>query len=296
MTNGPDDQPGQEPPPPPPPPPSGGRGLFSRPDTGLSGDLEPRTPPPPPPPRQDPRVRSPAPQQPPPQQGTDDNPFLLPNERGGPVYGAAPPLPLIPLALMVLAIVVGGVLFYMSQEDKKDSGGITPQQASSALILHLDGLDMTEDAFRREISKGIANGRIPCNVLAPQPADNIAAGLRLGALRMEVPNTSGVASKKDQKADDASLILAATIVKDTCPRADVPAPSQPAPGSQPGQPVPGAASPTAPGGQPGQPVPGAGSPTAPGGAPQPGGTPRPATPPAAPAPGGGAPPAATPRP
>src|SRR3954469_22296278 len=106
MTNGPDEQrPGQEPPPPPPPPPSGGgRGLFARNDPDQPG------PPPPPerverterPPREDPRTRERS--EPPPPQGTDDNPFLLPNERDRmPVYGA-PPLPVVPLALMVVAI------------------------------------------------------------------------------------------------------------------------------------------------------------------------------------------------
>src|SRR5207237_448167 len=151
---------------------------------------------PPPPPREDPRLRQQAPPE-----GTDDNPFLLPNERDRmPVYGA-PPLPVVPLALMVLAIVVGAALFYMSQSDKTETG-ITAQQAASSLVLHLDGVDITEAAFRREIDTGIKKGRVPCDRLAGQPADNIAAGFRLGVNKMEVPNASGVAQKTGQKADD----------------------------------------------------------------------------------------------
>jgi len=195
-----------------------------------------------------------------------------------PVYGAAPPLPVVPLALMVLAIIIGGVLFFMSMDDKKDSG-ITPQQAATGLVLHMDGLDITEDAFRREIATGIQKGRVPCDKLAGQQPDNIAAGLRLGALKMEVPSASGVAPKNGQKADDASLLVAAQVVVDSCPKGAAPAPAQqqqlnPPPGGN--QPVPGG----------NQPAPAVTQVPAPGNqpaltgtqAPAPGGTPRPATP------------------
>lgn len=284
MTNGPDEQqPGQEPPPPPPPPSGGGRGLFARNDPDQPG------PPPPPraqqPPREDPRSQLLPPQDP------GDNPFLLPNERGGgPIYGA-PPLPVIPLALMLLAIVVGGALFYLSMEDKEKTG-ITPQQAASSLVLHLDGVDITEDAFRREIGTGITKGRVPCDKLAGQPADNIAAGLRLGALKMEVPNTSGVAAKSGQKADDASLLVAAKVVLDACPKGAVPQQQQPPANPPGGQQQPPGGSQPAPGGQ--QPAPTAtrapapgGQPPAPAGTqpPAPAGTPRPTTPAAPAAPG-----------
>jgi hypothetical protein len=202
------------------------------------------------------------------------------------VYGA-PPLPVVPLALMVLAIVVGAALFYMSRDDKKDSGGISPQQASTNVILHLEGVDITETAFRREIATGISKGNIPCAAFSGQSADNLAAGLRLGALKMTVPNQSGVASKNGQKADDASLMLAAQIVLDACPKGAAPAQNQPQnPPAQPGgnQPAPGGNQP-APAGTQTAPPPG-------GNQPAPAGTPRPAT---SPAPGGAAP-ASTPRP
>jgi hypothetical protein len=194
-----------------------------------------------------------------------------------PVYGA-PPLPVIPLALMALAIVVGAALFYMSQEDKKSSGGISPQQASAGAVLHLEGVDITEAAFRREIGTGISKGNIPCAAFAGQTADNLAAGLKLGGLKMTVPTgESGVAVKSGQQADDASLKLAAQIVLDSCPKGAAPAQQQQQP---PAQPPPGQT-------QPGQPQPG-----------QPGGAPPPAGTPSAPAvpPGGQQPPAATPRP
>jgi len=191
-----------------------------------------------------------------------------------PVYGAAPPMPVVPLALMVLAIVIGAALFLMSR-DSKDSGGISSQQAASGLILHMDGLDITENVFRQQTAVGIQKGNIACDRLAGQPADNIAAGLRLGVLKMTVPNQSGVAVKKDQKADDASLLVAAKIVLDTCPKGAAPAPSQqqtnPPPGG--GQPVP--AGTQAPGGQP---VPtGTQAPPPGGGQPVPAGTQAPAT-------------------
>jgi hypothetical protein len=211
-----------------------------------------------------------------------------------PVYGAAPPLPVVPLALMVLAIVVGAALFYMSQSDKKESG-ITAQQAASSLVLHLDGLDITEAAFRREISTGIAKGRVPCDRLAGQPADNLAAAFRLGVNKMEIPSASGVAQKSGQKADDASLLVAAQVVLDACPKGAAPQQTNP----QGGQQVPPAGNTVQPGGN--QPVP-AGTQAAPpaGGQQIPGGTqvpaagvtprPIPVTSPAAPGPG------ATPRP
>jgi len=161
-------------------------------------------------------------------------------------------MPVVPLALMVLAIVIGAALFYMSQ-DKKDSGGISTQQAASGLILHMDGLDVTENVFRQQTAQGIKKGNIACDRLASQPADNIAAGLRLGVLKMTIPTQSGVAAKKDQKADDASLLVAAQIVIESCPKGAAPAPGQqqtnPPPGG--GQPVPGGTqAPAAPGGQP----------------------------------------------
>ena len=134
--------------------------------------------------------------------------------------------------------------------DSKDSGGISTQQAASGLVLHMDGLDITENVFREQTAVGIKKGNIACDRLAGQPADNIAAGLRLGVLKMTVPSQSGVAPKKDQKADDASLLVAAQIVLDSCPKGVAPAPSQqqtnPPPGG--GQPVPGGQQ--VPGGQP----------------------------------------------
>jgi hypothetical protein len=210
-----------------------------------------------------------------------------------PVYGA-PPLPIVPLALMVVAIAIGAALFVMSQ-DKKESGGISAQQASTNLVLHMDGLDITETTFRQQTAQGIKKGNIACDRLAGQAPENIAAGLKLGVLKMTVPTQSGVAAKKDQKADDASLLVAAQIVLDTCPKGAAPAPGQPVnppPGGN--QPAPVGSPAPAPGGNPPGPVgspapaPGGNQP-APVGSPAPAGTPRPNTP----APG---PPAATPRP
>jgi hypothetical protein len=167
-----------------------------------------------------------------------------------PVYGVAPPLPVVPLALMVLAIVVGAVLFYMSQ-DTKDSGGISAQQAASSLVLHMDGLDVTENVFRQQTAQGIKKGNMACDRLAIQPADNIAAGLKLGVLKMTIPNQSGVALKKGQKADDASLLVAAQIVLESCPKGAAPVPGQQQTNPPPGQPVPtGTQAAPAPGGQP----------------------------------------------
>jgi hypothetical protein len=230
----------------------------------------------PPPPREDLRRREPPPVGP---DAADDNPFLLPNERDRmPVYGAAPPMPVVPMALMVLAIVVGGALFYLSQSDKAESG-ITPQQAANNLILHMDGLDITETAFRRDIATGVAKGRVQCDRITGQPADNIAAGLRLGVLKMEVPNASGIVAKKDQKADDASLLIAAQIVLDACPKGAAPAPAQQQPQTNPpgGQPIPsGTQAAPPPGGQP--------IPTGTQAPPPAGGTPRPASPGAGPIP------------
>jgi len=202
-----------------------------------------------------------------------------------PVYGA-PPLPVVPLALIVLAIVVGAALFYMSQSDKKETG-ITAQQAASSLVLHLDGVDITEAAFRREIGTGISKGRVPCDRLAGQPPDNIAAGFRLGVNKMEIPSASGVAQKAGQKADDASLLVAAQVVLDSCPKGAAPAPAQQQQTNPPGgQQVPPAGNQPAPSGTQAAP---AGGQQVPVGTqvPAAGVTPRPvpATSPAAPGPG-----------
>ena len=179
---------------------------------------------------------------------------------------APPQPPLAMIGVFIVAILAGLLLFYLSRSGGDDNaGGLSQQQATSGPLLKLEGMDITEAAFLRDARTGIANNRIPCGVISPQPPEALVEGFKTGRLRIDIPQGKpGIVPRPGQRAEDASLLRMANLVRQACGATPLPgvAPGTPAAAASP-QGVPGGAPPPLATQAPGQSPAGPGSPGVP---------------------------------